>query len=201
MANGLHLLPKGCGRSSVESYIPISFLNDFIFCPRSIYFHQLYGRMETRLYQSRDQIDGKAAHKTVDTKTYTTSKKVLQTIEIYSKRYGLAGKIDTYDTQKKRLTERKKKIVRIYDGYIFQLYAQYYCLKEMGYDVDDLRLYSMDDNRVYPVKSPENDPYMQRKFENLIGKIHRFSLNDPFYPNPNKCNRCIYHNLCDVSYA
>ncbi|MCB4761988.1 MAG: type V CRISPR-associated protein Cas4 [Sulfurovum sp.] len=185
----------------MESYIPISFLNDFIFCPRSIYFHQLYGRMESRLYQSRDQIDGKAAHKTIDTKTYTTSKKVLQSLEIYSKRYGLAGKIDTYDKSKQQLTERKKKIVHIYDGYVFQLYAQYYCLEEMGYEVKSIRLYSMDDNRVYPIQLPMEDINMKNKFDSLIRQIHSFSLDEPFSPNPNKCTRCIYTNLCDVSYA
>lgn len=185
----------------MESCLPISFLNDFIFCPRSIYFHQLYGKVESRLYQGRDQIDGKAAHKTIDTRTYTTSKKVLQAIEIYSKQYGLAGKIDTYDMQKKRLTERKKKIVRIYDGYLFQLYAQYYCLVEMDYEVSEIRLYSLDDNRVYPVRLPSEDRLMQKKFENLIDRIRNFSLDDPFDPNPNKCARCIYGNLCDVSHA
>ncbi|MBD3843295.1 MAG: type V CRISPR-associated protein Cas4 [Campylobacterales bacterium] len=108
----------------MEPYIPISFLNDFIFCPRSIYFHQLYGRSDESLYHSTDQSEGKAAHATVDAKTYTTAKKVLQTIEIYSQTYGLGGKIDTFDTQTGILTERKKKIKVIYDGYIYQLYAQ-----------------------------------------------------------------------------
>jgi len=183
----------------VESYISISFLNDFIFCPRSIYFHQLYGRIESRLYQTKDQINGKAAHRTIDNKTYTTAKKVIQSLEIYSKRYGIGGKIDTYDSKLRRLSERKKKIVRIYDGYIFQLYAQYHCLTEMGYGVTNMRLYSMDDNKVYPVLLPMEDVQMQSKFETLIRKIHQFSLDDPFEPNPNKCKRCIYVNLCDVS--
>lgn len=93
----------------MEPYIPISFLNDFIFCPRSIYFHQLYGRSEEGLYHTTAQSEGKAAHKTVDTKTYTTSKKVLQTIEVYSAVYGIGGKIDTFDTEMGILTERKKK--------------------------------------------------------------------------------------------
>ena len=189
-----------CARDiDVESYIPISFLNDFIFCPRSIYFHQLYGRIESRLYQTKDQINGKAVHRTIDNKTYTTAKKVLQSLEVYSKRYGIGGKIDTYDSALRRLSERKKKIVRIYDGYIFQLYAQYHCLMEMGYEVEQMRLYSMDDNKVYPVLLPTADVQMQSKFEILIQKIHQFSLDDPFEPNPNKCIRCIYANLCDVS--
>lgn len=50
------------------------------------------------------------AHKSIDNKTYTTSKKVLQTIEIYSSRFGLGGKIDTFNIETKILRERKRKI-------------------------------------------------------------------------------------------
>lgn len=183
----------------MEPYIPISFLNDFIFCPRSIYFHQLYGRADTSLYHSSYQTAGRAAHKTVDTKTYTTAKSVFQSLEVYSKRYGIGGKIDTYDENKMLLTERKKKIVTIYDGYVFQLFAQYHCLVEMGYEVRALKLYSMDDNKSYPVLPPEANPTMHRKFEDLIMKMRTYRLTDAFVPNPNKCRFCIYNNLCDVS--
>lgn len=41
-------------------------LNDFIFCPLSIYYHNLYDDMETSLYQNHFQIDGTQAHKAVD---------------------------------------------------------------------------------------------------------------------------------------
>lgn len=183
----------------MESYIPISFLNDFIFCPRSIYFHQLYGRSSESLYHTTDQSEGKIAHKSIDTKTYTTSKKVLQTIEIYSHRFGLGGKIDTYDMDKKQLTERKKKITTIYDGYIYQLYAQYHCLVDMGYEVKTIRLYSIDDNKIYPVKLPQDDPNRQKSFEELLQKMKDFDLTKPFSINPNKCNRCVYRYMCDVS--
>ena len=51
----------------MEPYLPISYLNDFIFCPRSIYFHQLYGRVNQRVYHTPAQTQGKAAHKAIDT--------------------------------------------------------------------------------------------------------------------------------------
>lgn len=183
----------------MESYLPISFLNDFIFCPRSIYFHQLYGRVSTRLYHTTDQTLGKNAHKNVDNKRYTTAKHVFQTIEIFSETYNLAGKIDTYDAKKQLLVERKKKIKVVYDGYIYQLYAQYHCLIEMGYEVSQLKLYSMDDNKSYPVNLPSEDPERQAAFEQLLHDIRRFDLNAPFTANPNKCRHCIYNNLCDAS--
>jgi hypothetical protein len=42
----------------MDDYIIISNLNDFIFCPASIYFHNLYGSMDTFLYQGASQING-----------------------------------------------------------------------------------------------------------------------------------------------
>lgn len=181
--------------------MPIAYLNDFIFCPRSIYFHQLYGRVSQRLYHTTDQTRGKAAHKTVDTQSYTTSKIVLQGMEIYSEKYNIGGKIDSYDQDKALLVERKKKIKTIYDGYIYQLYAQYYCLIEMGYKVKKLKLYSMDDNKSYSVKNPQDDAERQKGFDALIDKMRAFDLEAPFKANESKCNHCIYDNLCDASLA
>lgn len=46
------------------------------------------------------------------------------------------------------LVERKKHVSRIYDGYVFQLYGQYYSMIDMGYAVDSLRIHSIDDNKI-----------------------------------------------------
>jgi CRISPR-associated protein Cas4 len=183
----------------MEPYMPISFLNDFIFCPRSIYFHQLYGRVSQRMYHTTAQIKGRAAHKAVDTQNYSTSKNVLQGLEVYSEKYNIGGKIDTYDQEKCLLVERKKKIKVIYDCYYYQLYAQYHCLSEMGYEVKKLKFYSMDDNKSYPVKKPQDDLKRQRDFERLIDNMHSFDLDASFEANENKCRHCIYNNLCDAS--
>ena len=181
----------------MESYIPISFLNDFVFCPRSIYFHQLYSNRKQFTYQSKDQIEGKESHKSVDHQKYSTKKDILQGISIYSEKYNLCGKIDIFYKQEGLLVERKKIIRTIYDGYIYQLYAQYHCLSEMGHSVNKLSFYSMDTNKRYPVLLPEEDKQMQNNFENLIRNIQSYNLNAPFHANPKKCIRCIYANLCD----
>ncbi len=183
----------------MEKYLPISFLNDFIFCPRSIYFHQLYGGVKKQVYQTTDQIMGTAVHKTIDQKKYTTAKNVFHAIDVFSEQYGIGGKIDIFDKQKSLLVERKKKIKVIYDGYIYQLYGQYYCLTEMGYNVEKMKLYSMDDNKSYSVKLPKYDMARQQSFEKLLKKIHSFDLSVSFDANINKCRHCIYNNLCDVS--
>jgi len=50
----------------MENPIILSWLNDFIFCPVSIYFHQLYGDQDKMLYQCKDQINGTNAHLAID---------------------------------------------------------------------------------------------------------------------------------------
>jgi CRISPR-associated exonuclease Cas4 len=58
----------------MEAYLKITYLNDFIFCPLSIYFHELYGSLSERLYYDDAQLDGKAAHAAVDEGRYSTHK-------------------------------------------------------------------------------------------------------------------------------
>ena len=181
----------------MENYIQISFLNDFVFCPRSIYFHQLYSDKSKYLYEGEAQFLGTAAHSAIDEKRYSFKKSVLQGIEIFSSKYNLCGKIDTFFNDSGVLRERKKKIVQIYDGYIFQIYAQYFCLIEMGYAVKKLELYSMDTNKIYPVAKPEENITMKEKFEVLVKTINNYDLNSDFTPNINKCLKCIYSQLCD----
>lgn len=183
----------------MEELILISYLNDFIYCPISIYFHRLYGNRDTMLYHTKAQIDGLAAHSSIDTGQYTTSKNILQGIEVYSEKYGIIGKIDMYDKHKKILTEKKKHIEIIYDGYIFQLYAQYFAMTEMGYEIEEIRLYSIDTNKVYKVKLPKDDPIMYSKFEELLKNIRTFDVHKFKQTNIEKCSKCIYEPSCDRS--
>ena len=81
----------------MEHPILISYLNDFMFCPASIYFHQLYGSMDRILFQCTDQINGTYAHNSIDNGIYSTKKNVLQGIDIYCDRYNIIGKIDVFD--------------------------------------------------------------------------------------------------------
>lgn len=183
----------------MEDYIPISYLNDFVFCPRSIYFHQLHGRLSTRLYHALPQIRGKAAHETIDNAKYSTRKNILQGVDVYCQQYGICGKVDIFDVDAGLLTERKKHIAKIYDGYVFQLYAQYYGLTEMGYEVRQMRFYSSDNNKVFPVDLPWENAKMKIKFEKTIEQIKDYNLNDHMQTNPLKCENCIYEPICDQS--
>jgi CRISPR-associated exonuclease Cas4 len=183
----------------MESYISISHLNDFIFCPRSIYFHRLYERFDDRFYKREAQIAGIAAHASIDEKKYSTRKDVLQATEIYSSKYNLVGKIDLYYIDEAHLVERKRSIKKIYDGYIFQVYGQYFGLLEEGYKVEKITIRDLTANKNYSIPLPDESPEWLEKFEMLLRDFSEFSLNDPFVPNPEKCKNCIYSSLCDHS--
>ena len=81
----------------MDDAILITELNDFIFCPASIYFHKLYGGVDRMLYQSSDQINGTSAHEAIDGGTYSKDSNVLMATDVYCEKYGLIGKIDIYD--------------------------------------------------------------------------------------------------------
>ena len=181
----------------MENYISISFLNDFIFCPRSIYFHQVYKTFDTAIYHEDIQTKGRIAHKNIDNKKYSTKKEIIQGLCIYSTHYSLCGRLDLFNKKTGVLVERKKKVTKIYDGFVFQIYAQYYCLKEMGYKVKKLCIHSLDDNKNYFISLPEESIEMNKQFHSLIDKIKKFELEKDFDPNISKCKKCVYKNLCD----
>lgn len=185
----------------MEEPIPATCLNDFIFCPASIYFHRMFDDKNVRTFQKKEQINGTAAHEAVDSNHYSTSSDVITSLEVYSEKYMLICKIDIYNAKTKTIVERKKKIKRIYDGYVFQLYAQYFCMKEMGYEVQNLQLYSMEDNKKYVVKLPNENLEMFDAFRKVINGIINFNIESFTQSNTEKCKNCIYAPACDKGIA
>lgn len=61
-----------------SDYLLLSELNDFIFCPRSIFFHHIYGKMERKTYHEKEQIIGSQSHEAVDKGKYSSRKNILQ---------------------------------------------------------------------------------------------------------------------------
>ena len=174
-------------------YIQISKINDFTFCPRSLYFHSVYESFDKTQYKARPQIAGTIAHKSVEEGKFSSRKNILQGMEVFSAQYGIIGKIDIYDTKKQELIERKRMIKKIYNGYLFQLYAQKLCLEEMGYPVKKMKLYSLVDNRVYPVEIGEKQKEL---FWQTLSEIRSFSFHKNTNVSKAKCSACIYRELC-----
>lgn len=178
-----------------ESYVLISTLNDFIFCPYSIYLHNVYESTDESLYHATPQTQGRIAHETVDDKRSSTRKDVLQALPVYSEKDGLMGKIDVYKTREKFLIERKYQLRQIYQGQVYQLWAQMFCLQEMGYEVEHIAFYEISTKRTIPVNLPLPEDII--RFEHFLQSFRDYNPNQPFQPNLNKCRHCVYCNLCD----
>lgn len=177
-------------------YINISTLNDFIFCPYSIYLHNVYMETDETMYHATPQTQGRIAHETVDRKTADNRSDVILSLPVFSEEYGLMGKIDVYRRKEKKLIERKYQLKQIFQGHIYQLWAQMFCLREMGYEVETLAFYETSANRMIPVAMPTE--HETEYFKNFIKRFRSYNpAITPFAINPNKCRHCIYCNLCD----
>jgi len=180
--------------------IQISKINDFIFCPYSLYIHSIYEDFSEDVYHRIYQKRGKIKHKNIDNSFYSSSKRFLQGVSIFSSKYKLIGKLDIYDTQEKYLIERKFVIKKIFDGYKYQLYAEYFCLIERNYEVKKLFLHSLSDNKRYEINIPNKKE--QDEFEDVLKRMRSFSFNThPPVLSNKKCENCIYFNLCNFFHA
>lgn len=180
----------------MNDYIPLSELNDFIFCPYSIYLRNVYMNIDEDLFKASPQTRGSIAHQGVDKKNGSTSKNNIMSLSVYSDELGISGKIDVYKQDRSLLVERKNNLKRIFRGQMYQLWGQYFCMKEMGYNVERLAFYEISTNKMTYIEIPGETERLE-----LIRFIDKFKSYDPasdkITVNWNKCTHCIYCNLCD----
>ena len=132
----------------------------------------------------------------IDNKTASTRKDDWLALPVISHQLGLTGKIDLFRKDKKLLIERKNHIPHLFRGQIYQLWAQYFCMKEMGYEVESIAFYDISANKMWQIDCPNH-----HDFEELQTFLERFRdfnpETTPFKLNPQKCMHCVYCNLCD----
>lgn len=176
--------------------IKISELNDFVFCPYSIYLHNIYSDVNDELIHDSYQTVGKIAHKTVDNNSYKLFEKdCLTSLNVYSEEFGLCGIIDIFNQKTGELIERKNKLKKIYQGQIYQVWAQYFCLREMGYSVSKITMLEVSTTKRFNIDLPtKEDEY---NFKHFIEQFRNFNPQSSIEVNPNKCQFCIYAALCD----
>lgn len=179
----------------MDDYISISTLNDFIFCPYSIYLHNVYMETDEGLYHAVPQTRGRIAHETIDTKKASNRSDDLQALIIISEEYGLIGKIDIYKGKERKLIERKYQLHNIYQGQIYQLWAQYLCMKEMEYDIESIAFYEISTNKMISIGLPSDSQIME--FRRFLDTYRNYDPSLPIYTNRNKCKHCVYSNICD----
>lgn len=178
----------------MDEYISISNLNDYVFCPYSIYLHNIYMNVDEGLYQATPQTRGNIVHKSIDEKNYNKGN-CLTSLNVCSNEYKLIGKIDIYDKSEKVIIERKYSLKNIYKGQIYQLWAQYLCMKEMGYDVEELAFYEVKTKRKQLIPLPSCEDIKELKY--FLTSYRQYNPSNEIITNINKCRHCIYCNLCD----
>jgi CRISPR-associated protein Cas4 len=147
------------------------------------------------IYHVSPQTKGKLSHATIDEKMASNKKDELQSLPVISLRLGIMGKIDIYRSKEKMLIERKYNLKTIYRGQLYQLWAQYFCMKEMGYEVEKLAFYEISTNKITPVELPTKED--RAELEKFIEDFRNYDPEVDFQPNENKCKHCVYCNLCD----
>lgn len=176
----------------VEDYIPISHINDFLFCPYSIYLHSVYGAAEEEFCKAVPQKAGTMAHEKI---TRDEREGVLHDRPVRSEELGIAGIIDEFDTTTGTLTEYKNRTGRLFPGQFMQLYGQYFCLLEEGLTVNALRFVEISSGKETPVPLPGKEE--EELLSDIVERIGSFSPSDEIPINPNKCSKCIYCMLCE----
>jgi CRISPR-associated exonuclease Cas4 len=177
----------------MENYIAISKLNDFSYNPKSLYFSACYSQFEELTYKDTPQYAGRNAHEEIQSQF--ASKNLFLDKFVISEKLMIFGKIDIYDVKKKLLIERKKKINKIFIGHLMQVYAQYYCMIEMGFQIDKILIYSIDDNKKYNIDLPKIETFNLLK--TISQSIRDFDFKDLFLitDKENKDYNTIYNNL------
>jgi CRISPR-associated exonuclease Cas4 len=177
----------------MEQYIQISKINDFLYCPLSLYLHTAYEELDKSEYHETAQVAGTLAHKNIESGTYSSAKRYVQGISVYCEKYNIAGKIDIYDQQEKALIERKSMVKTVYRGFMYQLYAEYFCMAEMGYEVKKLFLHSLSDNHRYEIALPNKEETAE--FEKVLGQMRNFKSEDIMRHSCQNCMNNIYSPL------
>jgi CRISPR-associated protein Cas4 len=178
----------------MDDYISFSQLNDFLYSPFSLYLHECYKTYNKKVYHDTPQTMGTHAHETIDNHQYK-KKNWITGMWLSSPTLRIYGKLDLYNEITGELVERKRLIKNIYDGYKMQVWAQYYCLKEMGYEVSTIALHSLTDNTRYSLGIPTSEDI--QKLKKLILEINTYHPEFEELTNPeNKSLISIYAPLC-----
>lgn len=155
--------------------------------------HLAAGDITPASYHDAPQIKGNEMHAAVDQRRYSNRKEILQGLAIYSEELQIQGRLDTFNTKTGELVERKAHITTMYPGYYLQLYAEYFCLLEMGHRPKKLAFYSMQDNKKYPVKPPGEAEKQQ--LQDTIRQMQTYTPEQLLHHHCSNCDSNIYSPL------
>lgn len=177
--------------------IPLSLLNDFLYCRRRAALKAIEGLRGT----NQHTVLGDSVHKQVDVSGYATIKDVvlLRAVPVWSERLGLSGKCDIverYPDGSLAPVEFKKGKRRRFDNDDAQLCAQALCLEEMfGLDISRGAIFYAKSRRRREVTFSAE---LRRFTEQAIEFVHRLIEEEmvPQAVHKPQCSECSLFNQC-----
>ena len=150
---------------------------------------------DENIFHAAPQVRGRIAHASTDNNTYSSRSADITSLSVFSDELGIMGKIDLYRSDRRQLIERKYSLKHIYRGQMYQLWAEYFCMIEAGYEIDSIAFYETSTNKLICVDVPGECE--KAELMRFIQRFRNFSPELPITINRNKCAHCVYCNLCD----
>lgn len=184
-------------------YLPISALNDFLYCERRAHLKFVDGLRGT----NEHTLIGDLAHEAVDTPGYEhrAGWQLLRALPLYSDALGLTGKADLVEVRRDPATSRivearpveyKKGPKRKFDNDEAQLCAQALCLEEMlGIEVPEGAIFHASSQTRRQVEfTPSLRSYTLDALRNLRDLLEQSTL--PSAILKPQCDGCSLHSYC-----
>ena len=177
--------------------IPLSLLNDFLYCQRRAALKAIEGWRGT----NEHTVVGDSVHEQADVSGYETVKGVtlLRALPVWSERLGLNGKCDIVERHPDGSlvpVEFKKGKRRKFDNDDAQLCAQALCLEEMfGLDIPKGVIFHAKSKRRRKVEFTED---LRRLTEQAIEAMHRLIEEEvvPQAVHKPQCSECSLFDYC-----
>ena len=177
--------------------LPLSLLNDYLYCPRRAALKAIEGYRE----ENEHTIRGDIAHEHADLPGYEVVKGVtlLRALPVWSERLGLSGKCDIVEQSADGSlcpVEYKRGKRRQFDNDDAQLCAQALCLEEMfGKTIHSGAVFHAASKRRRDV---EFTAELRQLTENAIGELHRLveQANVPPAVFKPACEECSLFDTC-----
>lgn len=183
-------------------YIPLRYLNEYVYCPRLGYLELVYSEFEDNIFT----VDGAIKHRAVEKekgKNGNSETVHMTSVLLSSEDLGLIGKIDLLEIDEGNYfpVEYKRgkipnKEQKIYDPEKIQLCAQGLLLRDNGYPCSKGYLYFADSHR--RIEVPFDGELIQRT-RSLIREFRKIiSCDEPPPPlvNSRKCIGCSLNKIC-----
>jgi CRISPR-associated exonuclease Cas4 len=181
----------------VREMLPLSLLNDFLYCPRRAGLKIIEGWRA----ENEHTVRGDIVHEHADLPGYEAAKNVtlLRALPVFSDRLGLSGKCDVIERHGDGTllpVEYKKGKRRQFENDDAQLCAQALCLEEMFH-------MAIPRGAVFHAESKRRrevmfTPALRSLTEQAIGEVHRLAVAEQTPPAQCKpaCEECSLFKIC-----